>query len=230
MKTSEVYYDNKVISKPWGYEYVIHRVKKNLSVTYLNINPGKSTSLHCHTKKKTGFIVLEGKARIQLGLWKSEQKDFRAPSKLMIRTGLFHSIKCISNQPLIALEFETPCEKNDLVRYNDLYGRALKPYEKGKKFEKKILNYIKLIKPKGKNKQKINFKNTSLFFENHSSFKTIISKSKNTIFAVVNGFVGTKNNSKVLAPGDIVKTGTIKKLSKQFKIKKKLTLLRVEKK
>ncbi len=52
MKTSEVYYDNKVISKPWGYEYVIHRVKKNLSVTYLNINPGKSTSLHCHTKKK----------------------------------------------------------------------------------------------------------------------------------------------------------------------------------
>ena len=57
-----------------------------------------------------------------------------------------------------SIEFETPCEKNDLVRYNDPYGRALKPYEKGKKFEKKILNYIKLIKPKGKNKQKINFK------------------------------------------------------------------------
>ena len=71
----------------------------------------------------------------------------------MIRTGLFHSIKCISNQPLIALEFETPCEKNDLVRYNDPYGRTLKPYEKEKNL-KKILNYIKLIKPKGKNKAK----------------------------------------------------------------------------
>ena len=79
-------------------------------------------------------------------------------------------------------------------------------------------------------KQKMSFKNTTLFFENHSSFKTIISKNKNTIFAIVNGFVGTKNNSKVLAPGDIVKTGTIKKLSKQFKIKKKLSLIRVEKK
>ena len=222
MKSSEVYYDNKVINKPWGYEYVIHRIKKNLSVTYLNINPGKSTSLHCHTKKKTGFIVLEGKARIQLGLWKSEQKNFNAPSKLMIRTGLFHSIKCISKHPLIALEFETPCEKNDLVRYNDPYGRALKPYERGKKFEKRIFNHIKLIQPKGKKIQKISFKNANLFFENHTSFKKIVSKKKNTIFAIVNGFVGTKKNDKILAPGDIVKTGTIIKLAKQFKIKKKV--------
>ena len=59
----------------------------------------------------------------------------------MIRTSLFHSIKCISNQPLIALEFETPCEKNDLVRYNDPYGRALKPYEKGKNLKKNIKLY-----------------------------------------------------------------------------------------
>ena len=63
MKTSEVYYDNKVISKPWGYEYVIHRVKKNLSVTYLNINPGKSTSLHCHTKKKNWIYSFRGKGK-----------------------------------------------------------------------------------------------------------------------------------------------------------------------
>ena len=58
----------------------------------------------------------------------------------------------------------------------------------------------------------------------------IISKNKDTIFAVVNGYVGTRENRKVLAPGDIVKTGTIIKLAKQFKIKKKLTLIRVVKK
>ena len=49
-----------------------------------------------------------------------------------------------------------------------------------------------------------------------------------TIFAIVNGFV-KKKNDKILAPGDIVKTGTIIKLAKQFKLKKKLTLIRVEK-
>lgn len=227
MKVNENYYDNKVINKPWGHEYVVHRVKKNLSVTFLNINPGKTTSLHCHTKKKTGFIVLDGKARIQLGLWKSEQKNFNSPSKLMIRTGLFHSIKCVSKRPLLALEFESPCEKNDLVRFDDPYGRSLKPYEAGKKHEKEIKKTFKLVRPKGKKSQKIKFKKTHLFFENHSSFKTIISKNKNTIFAVVDGYVGTRENRKVLAPGDIIKTGTMIKLSKKFKIIKKLCLIRV---
>ena len=224
MKVNENYYDNKVINKPWGHEYVVYRVKKNLSVTFLNINPGKTTSLHCHTKKKTGFIVLDGKARIQLGLWKSEQKDFNAPSKLMIRTGLFHSIKCVSKRPLLALEFESPCEKNDLVRFDDPYGRSLKPYEQGKKYEKKITKTLKLEIPKGKKTQKIKFKKTQLFFENHSNFKNIISRDLKTIFAIVDGYVGTRENRKVLVPGDIIRTGTMIKLSKKFKIKKKITL------
>ena len=86
---------------------------------------------------------MDGKALIQLGLWKSEQKVFNSPSKLMIRTGLFHSIKCISKKPLLALEFETPSNKNDLVRFNDKYGREKKSYEKGKKISKNNLNLIK---------------------------------------------------------------------------------------
>ena len=32
----------------------------------------------------------------------------------------------------MALEFETPVNKNDLIRFKDSYGRAKKPYE-GKK-------------------------------------------------------------------------------------------------
>ena len=45
-------YDNKIVMKPWGYEYVVFRNKNNLSVTLLNIDFNKSTSLHCHPKKK----------------------------------------------------------------------------------------------------------------------------------------------------------------------------------
>ena len=86
------YYDKRLVVKPWGHEYVIFRDKNILSVTLLHINPKKSTSLHCHPTKKTGFVLLDGKALIQLGLWKSERKVYSSPSKLMIRTGLFHSI------------------------------------------------------------------------------------------------------------------------------------------
>ena len=52
IKSTSSFYDNKVVLKPWGYEYVVFRNKNNLSVTLLNINYNKSTSLHCHPKKK----------------------------------------------------------------------------------------------------------------------------------------------------------------------------------
>ena len=49
----------------------------------------------------------------------------------MIRPGLFHSIKSISKN-LTLLEFETPVDKNDLVRLYDNYGRKNTPYENKK--------------------------------------------------------------------------------------------------
>ena len=64
MRVNESFFDNKVIKKPWGSEYVVYRFKNLLSVTFLEIKPGKKTSLHCHTNKKTGFIVKNDK---QLG-------------------------------------------------------------------------------------------------------------------------------------------------------------------
>ena len=39
-------------------------------VTLLSINHNQTTSLHCHPNKKSGFILLKGKALFQLGLWK----------------------------------------------------------------------------------------------------------------------------------------------------------------
>ena len=68
-KNKDILYDNKVVRKPWGYEYVVFRNKNNLSVTLLNIDYNQTTSLHCHPKKKSGFILLSGKALFQLGLW-----------------------------------------------------------------------------------------------------------------------------------------------------------------
>ena len=47
----------------------------------------------------------------------------------MIARGLFHQIKSISKDGLLALEFETPSDKKDLVRFKDSYGRQDKPYE-----------------------------------------------------------------------------------------------------
>ena len=50
-----------------------------------------------------------------------------------------------------------------------------------------------------------------------------------TIFAVIDGMVVDKDNRNILSVGDIIKTGTFKKLSKCFKIKKNIILLSVNK-
>ncbi len=229
-KKKNLSYDKKIVHKPWGREHVVYRNDNKLSVTLLKIDYNKSTSLHCHPTKKTGFIVLSGKALIQLGLWKSSSKTYSAPSKLMIRTGLFHSIKAKSKKGLCALEFETPCNKNDLVRFKDSYGREKKPYE-GKKFVSLISKEdVFFEKPKKKIIQKYVFDNkVELSMETHKNFKLINKESMQTIFAVIEGKVVDKLNRSVLSYGDIIKTGTFKKLSEVFKIKKNLILLKVKK-
>ena len=227
MKKNSFFYDDKVVYKPWGHEHIIYKNRKDLSVTLLKINYNKKTSLHCHPNKKTGFIVIAGRALIQLGLWKTTAKYYSAPSKLMIRTGLFHSIKSVSKNGLYALEFETPFNKKDLVRFKDDYGRQSKPYE-GKNFTKKInSDFIRFTKPKlGKN-QLFKIKKTNISLEIHKNFKNLINKKNSTIFAIIDGNVVDKHKRRVLSYGDIIRTGTLKKLSEVFKIRKYLTVIRV---
>ncbi len=220
-------YDRKVVQKPWGYEYVALRNKNRLAVTLLNINYKKKTSLHCHPSKKTGFILLSGKAKIQLGLWRKSSYEYSAPSKLMIRTGLFHSIKCLSKNGVKALEFETPVKKNDLVRFEDTYGRKFKSYE-GKRYIKSLnKNDIIFKNPKYDNEQNYKIGKINILLKVYKNFKEIINQKNSTIFAVIDGKVVDKQNRNILSVGDIIRTGTFKKLSKYFKIKNKIILLSV---
>lgn len=143
----------------------------------------------------------------------------------MIRTGLFHSIKAVSKEGIKALEFETPVIKNDLVRYEDKYGRQLKPYEGKKHFTKIKKSFIKFKNPQI-NKQiiyKIN--NRKIFIENHKDFTKLIKKPSTYILGVLRGSVVDKLNREVLTSGDIIRVATIKKLEKKFKIRKNLTTL-----
>ena len=61
MKKKDILYDNRVVKKPWGYEYVVYRDRNNLSVTLLNIKYKHTTSLHCHPRKKVVLSYLKEK-------------------------------------------------------------------------------------------------------------------------------------------------------------------------
>ena len=142
MKRIDSLYDNRLVKKPWGYEYVVYRHKNNLSVTLLKINYNQSTSLHCHPQKKWVYSF-EWSSFISTWFMEKRSEIHSSPSKRMIARGLFHSIKSLSKKGLVALEFETPVNKKDLVRFKDSYGRRNKSYE-GKEFTQSInSNFIK---------------------------------------------------------------------------------------
>jgi hypothetical protein len=63
-----------VVQKPWGYEYLIYETPE-VALWLLYIEQGKGTSLHCHPKKTTGLILLEGEAELGF-IADSKVRDF----------------------------------------------------------------------------------------------------------------------------------------------------------
>jgi hypothetical protein len=62
-KKKKFSYDNRVVTKPWGNEYVVYRNSKKLSVTLLNIDYNKKNvtcdwinkKLNCDIKQVDSF-------------------------------------------------------------------------------------------------------------------------------------------------------------------------------
>ena len=100
-KTKNKNYENSHVIKPWGSEYVIYQDKEKIGLTLLEIKPTKETSLHCHSEKKTGFIILNSKAKVQIGIYKKNTFDYGPNSRLVFRPGLFHKLKNPSKKKFI---------------------------------------------------------------------------------------------------------------------------------
>jgi len=221
------FYTNKVVYKPWGHEYVIYSDANRLAITFVKIDCSHKTSLHCHPQKKTGFIILGGKASVQIGIYKENTKNFKSLSRLVFRPGLFHSIKAVSKGGVYALEFETPYKKNDLLRFKDDYGRKKQHYE-GKRFTRDLnSDFIKFKKPKLNHKYEYIFNNLKIVIEKRKNLKNFSRINDNSTSAVLDGSIIDSRGQDVISIGEIVKSSTLKILSENFKIKNALTILSV---
>ena len=92
----------------------------------LHIKEGKSTSLHCHVKKRTSLIVIEGNV-----VCSTLEDRFRlsALDAVVLEAGAFHGTLATSVGGAFVLEVETPVMKHDLVRLKDSFGRQGAGYE-----------------------------------------------------------------------------------------------------
>lgn len=219
-------FSNRVILKPWGEEYVIFNNKKKLAITYLKIKKNSSTSLHCHPKKKTGFLILKGTAEVQVGIYKENIKKYKPLSILVLRPGLFHKIKASKNSDLYALEVENPYIKSDLVRMQDNYGRKEKGYE-SLEYSRKLNDQDILFKhPKKKENKFYKLNGVKINISYTENFKNLKSLDNKSVLIILDGKIVSKKNKTIITFGEIIKSLTLKKLLDYFKIEKKLLILK----
>ena len=216
--------ENQKVIKPWGSEYTIYR-NSVTSTKLLKINNSKSTSLHCHPIKKTGFILIKGSVDVDLGFYNT--KKLSSIARLMIRPGLFHSTKNLHNETAVILEIETPIDKDDLIRFKDEYGREQKPYEDENFMQSLSSNEPIFEEPEMNETRRYTVEGVPIELEKTNDVKKLNKKNKKAIFAILDGGLKSKDDKYVLSPGDIVGTETIHKLTEVFKIKDYITYLSI---
>jgi hypothetical protein len=213
-------YSNVIVKKPWGKEYLCYR-NKEVAIWYLHIEAGKETSMHCHPNKNTGFVVLDGHAKLS---FLRNSVDLRGLDKIHIFRSRFHSTKAIDDS--FILEIETPEDKHDLVRLDDAYGRAGTDYE-GKSHHSEKDEHCFWI-PEAHDTPETLLKNNCDIRHLKVKYKhQILDKSENDIFVVTNGGIVTDKEQKVVWPGDVIDGKTLHRLVSAFEIQNETTMIHI---
>ena len=212
------------VPKPWGREYLCWR-SPSCAIWLLELHGGASTSFHCHTKKNTGLIVLDGTIRLTLI---NSEYQLGPLEKINIFRGRFHSSTCLSAEGATMLEVEAPVDKRDLIRWEDKYGREDSAYEKKLcSFEK---NDKRLLLHSGENEfiDEQCFKGIDFRIFN-SNFKDRLSRGTGS-FICLEGGMGLAEERLVIVPGDACSSIVMEKLVSKFRVMPNSIFLEIKKK
>lgn len=208
-------YDLNIVKKPWGYEYLVYE-NQNVGLWFLYIAPNQSTSMHCHPKKTTGLVLLDGKAEVS---FLADTRVIDSLDKVMIRRGLFHSTKALSDKGAWIFEIETPKDKHDLVRLKDQYGRSYKPYEDDTFEESKTDQCLWLSQPELNKTNNYQFANCNILVETIDNIEIINNKQDEDLLIFLDGgMVRTIDGVShcVTIPGDVGFAKIVKQVSKEL--------------
>jgi mannose-6-phosphate isomerase-like protein (cupin superfamily) len=216
-------YESTIVKKPWGYEYLAYE-NEHVALWFLHIKYTHSTSLHCHPKKTTGLVLLDGKAEVSFF---NHTNKLSPGGKIMIRKGLFHSTKATDKNGACVFEIETPVDKQDLVRFRDSYGREGKPYEDSTHETPKVEDCLWIENPPLGESKDYNFSNCTLTIKNVTSINDFkeIDNDKNVMF--LSGGLQTDYGQNVSGYGDVVVASTIKQLIEVFNKLDKNTIIMI---
>ena len=121
-KNKSKYFKKKNVHyKPWG-KYINLFKGKNFLVKELTINSKSSISLQKHHHRSEHWMVTQGKPKITIN-----KKTFfkKANESVFVPTGAVHRIENCFKKSVKIIEIQTGSilRENDIVRYQDIYGR-----------------------------------------------------------------------------------------------------------
>ena len=132
IKNQNYNFENTVVDKPWGYEYLFYS-SKEVSIWILKVLKNQKTSMHCHPNKKTSLLLLDGEANLYT---LNKKINLKCGNAVTIDKGVFHRTSSEYDKDILVMEIETPTNKNDIVRYKDQYNRSNSGYETKDSFSK----------------------------------------------------------------------------------------------
>lgn len=197
-------YKNTVVIKPWGHEFLMFE-NECTAVWFLYIKSGHSTSMHCHPRKKTSLILLNGRAMSNTF---RNRRFIKAGDALIMEKGVFHSTKALSGEGICILEIETPPDKTDLLRLEDRYGRERSGYEGVSEMQTANLekyDYFSFDEPPSFERHSFSKGKFSISFEvfaDDDEFKKHFKSRDNELYTSLRGTVLDRNGAAVLDTGD----------------------------
>jgi len=121
-KTTHAYVKKNTFYRPWG-KYKNFFRGKNFLLKELTVNKNSSISLQKHHFRSEHWTVISGKPKITVG-----KKIFfkKVNECIFVPKGSIHRIENIYDKPVKIIEAQLGdvLRETDIVRYQDVYGRA----------------------------------------------------------------------------------------------------------
>jgi mannose-1-phosphate guanylyltransferase len=113
---------HKKVYRPWGFFLSIEE-GNSWQIKKIVVNPGSSLSLQKHHHRSEHWIVLKGKAKVQIN---EKVKILLKNESTYIPLGSKHRLSNPGEEPLILIEVQSGdyLGEDDIIRFEDDYGRG----------------------------------------------------------------------------------------------------------
>ncbi len=114
---------HRKVQRPWGW-YDSLDLGSNHQVKRIMVKPGASISLQTHEHRAEHWVIIKGEAQITLG---AEVKTYQRYEHVFIPKQTKHRLKNVSSSAVELIEVQCGdyLGEDDIVRYEDIYGRTI---------------------------------------------------------------------------------------------------------